>query len=1095
MIITVILKLFSRTKIIIAILLYILPLIGFAEVYNKGEPFINNYFPIEYRADGQNWSVSEDKRGIMYFANSDGVLEFDGNFWNLITLPGGKPATSIASDNNGIVYVGSNSEFGYLKSGERGELKFKSLLNLFPENKKEFSFVWDIITTDDKGVFFKSEESVYHLKDSTVRCWENKDNSILFKINGRVYLYNNNPGMGLFYFDDQDFILFRKENSLAEYNINGVYPYSDDKILISSTEQGFFLVNNIIDNPDKNYFNPKPLENQEVFDILKTQELTSGIKLSDGNYAFGTMLEGVFIMDKNGALIRNINNNSGIQSQSVNHLYESKNQILWIALENGLSSTNLNYPLTFWDITAGYEGVISDITRFKGDIYIATWQGVYKMKDESSADDMQFTQINGIQGRAWEFIILTDDEGRDDKLLVATNDGIYDVYSKSSRLIAEGMFFTLKQSKHNDRIILVGGDQGLSIMHYDRINRSFNLLFTIDELEIFEIFEIVELEKGFFWLSHRSEGISAIKLKDFESYTKPTDVLPYEVFYFGADQGIPKHQSLRPLRINDSFLFYSPESLYFFKKGKSNNFQQGTFVPFCILVNKYLKNNIDLLKVKSDKNSNFWIQFLSKTSRLRTFFFVENLNNNYNFDNYKIIPVYYASINKVMVENDASTIWFAANDVLYRLEKKALYYEPDSVKTFIRGIRVNNRYKYSGAGININNDPFITEKKELRQSLKGIPVKSFSHSESTFSFEYANPSYFYPSKNLYSVYLENHDSGWSDWSYNTEKTYSNLPPGEYTFMVKSRDALGNQSKKAKFAFKILNPWYKTQVAYIAYIMMIILLIYFAILITNRRLVKAKAKLEGIVKNRTCEILNQQKNLEIEKEKSEKLLKNILPAKIAQELKAHGNVQPKFYEMATVMFMDFKDFSKISQYADPLQVINEIDKNFIFFDKVCAKHNLEKIKIMGDAYMCAGGIPQPNKTNPFDAVLAAFEILEYIKKIEKDQWLCKLRVGIHTGELIAGVIGENKFAYDIWGRTVNTASRLEAAGEANKINISRETYNVVKDFFEFTYRGRLPAKHSGEYEMYFVNRIKKEYSEDPAGKKPNKEFIEIINNIK
>ena len=296
------------------------------------------------------------------------------------------------------------------------------------------------------------------------------------------------------------------------------------------------------------------------------------------------------------------------------------------------------------------------------------------------------------------------------------------------------------------------------------------------------------------------------------------------------------------------------------------------------------------------------------------------------------------------------------------------------------------------------------------------------------------------------------------------------------------------------AFEIFSTGYGSWVAYISYFLIIISIVFLIIYIANRQLVKAKSNLEKTVRERTSEIADQRRKLEVEKEKSDKLLRNILPFKIAQELKLHGNVRPKYYDMVTVMFMDFKDFSKISQFINPLNLLSELNSSFGFFDEVCIRYNLEKIKTMGDSYMCAGGIPQPNNTNPFDAVLAAFEITEFIKKAEKNQWLCELRIGIHTGEIIAGMIGKNKFAYDIWGETVNTASRLETMGEVNKINISGETYNIIKDYFVCTYRGRLPAKHSDEYQMYFVNRIKKEYAADDAGKKPNKKFLDTIKNM-
>lgn len=279
---------------------------------------------------------------------------------------------------------------------------------------------------------------------------------------------------------------------------------------------------------------------------------------------------------------------------------------------------------------------------------------------------------------------------------------------------------------------------------------------------------------------------------------------------------------------------------------------------------------------------------------------------------------------------------------------------------------------------------------------------------------------------------------------------------------------------------------------------IVLILVFTIIsiiafrILNQQTFKRKKYLEAKIKKRTREIVRKQKEIESEKERSDALLRNILPAKIASELKLNGKVKVQYYDLASVLFIDFKDFSRFSQFLNPMVLINELNKNFCEFDDITEKHRLEKIKTIGDAYMCAGGIPEPNLTNPFDAILAAFEILNYLNKAEDDQWLCNVRIGIHTGEILAGVIGKNKFAYDIWGEAVNTASRMESSGEAGKINISGETQALVADFFDFEYRGKLEAKHRNEFDMYFVNRIKKPYSKDENGTIPNELFWKKVN---
>ncbi|MCU0446406.1 MAG: hypothetical protein MUE85_15980 [Microscillaceae bacterium] len=210
----------------------------------------------------------------------------------------------------------------------------------------------------------------------------------------------------------------------------------------------------------------------------------------------------------------------------------------------------------------------------------------------------------------------------------------------------------------------------------------------------------------------------------------------------------------------------------------------------------------------------------------------------------------------------------------------------------------------------------------------------------------------------------------------------------------------------------------------------------------------------------------------ERDKSDNLLLNIMPAEIAQELKQTGKAAPRYYEMATVMFTDFKGFTKIAEKLTPEQIVQELNRCFQAFDEIIEKYDLEKIKTMGDGYLCAGGIPIANKTNPIDAVKAGLAMLDFMNELKKqkeqnNEALWEVRVGIHTGPLIAGVIGKNKFAYDIWGDTVNVASRLEASGEAGKVNISGDTYELVKSYFKCQYRGKIFAKNKGEIDMYFV----------------------------
>lgn len=253
--------------------------------------------------------------------------------------------------------------------------------------------------------------------------------------------------------------------------------------------------------------------------------------------------------------------------------------------------------------------------------------------------------------------------------------------------------------------------------------------------------------------------------------------------------------------------------------------------------------------------------------------------------------------------------------------------------------------------------------------------------------------------------------------------------------------------------------------------------------TQLDLTEARRKLEAtiqqmeissaLLKQSAEEMSRQNITIEEERRKADSLLLNVLPEFVARELKERGHVTPRHFPIATVLFADLVGFSKISKGLTPKEIVDELSYLFVGFDLILEKNNMEKIKTIGDGYMAAGGVPIPNTSNPVDVVKAGIEMVKFVNRIRAENeksgrpsW--EVRIGIHTGELVAGVIGKNKFVYDIWGVTVNAASRMESAGEPGKVNISGITYQLVKDKFNCTYRGNIDVKNMGKLDLYFCN---------------------------
>ncbi len=343
----------------------------------------------------------------------------------------------------------------------------------------------------------------------------------------------------------------------------------------------------------------------------------------------------------------------------------------------------------------------------------------------------------------------------------------------------------------------------------------------------------------------------------------------------------------------------------------------------------------------------------------------------------------------------------------------------------------------------------------------------------------------------YSFFLNGFDEKWGEWLPGNYKEYTNLPAGNYELHVRYRDMEDNAGEIEMLSFRVLPLWYFSGIAIGLYICLAILIIWALYGQLTLRFARTQYMLEQIINKRTEDLI-------IEKEKTENLLANVLPKNTASEIIEKGKATKMKYNFVTVLFSDIQGFTKIAEEMNPEILIDELDKFFFTFDSVVENLGIEKIKTIGDAYMCAGGIPEKNRTNPVEVILAALEMQTYMKKLKEDSQIkgikyWDIRIGIHTGTVVAGVVGHKKLSYDIWGDTVNTASRMESSGEAGKVNISGTTYEFVKDFFICEHRGKMPVKYKGELDMYFVNSIVPELSDEEG--RPNRKFILKIQKIK
>ncbi len=395
---------------------------------------------------------------------------------------------------------------------------------------------------------------------------------------------------------------------------------------------------------------------------------------------------------------------------------------------------------------------------------------------------------------------------------------------------------------------------------------------------------------------------------------------------------------------------------------------------------------------------------------------------------------------QAVFKDDKGNLWFGTVDgvTFFNPQNNAVSYQP---KIFVNKLMVNNM---------------------SRQFYQDVDL---GYDQNYLRFDFIMPFFDSPDKVTYFYMLDGIDK---DWKVTNEHSisYPYLPPGNYIFKVKAKSSDGIWSENIAQVVFIINPPFWTTFWFRGIILVFAgASIYLFYIYKTRQVKRRNIELSSMVKERT-------KELEQEKNKSDELLLNILPDILVNELKQNGFVQPREYKNISIMFTDFKGFTYIADVLPADKLVNELNEIYKEFDKIIEKHKVEKLKTIGDSYMIGAGLPVETDDHAIRIIRTGLELQEYINERNKTsaiKW--DMRAGVHSGNVIAGVVGTKKFTYDIWGDTVNIASRLESAGAPGQINISAYTYMLVRDYFVCEYRGKVSTKGKGELDMYFVKEQK------------------------
>ncbi len=995
-----------------------------------GAPYCLSVQPGYYNFHPSITDFLQDDYGFLYFGVQDGIIRYNGTHWSTLAMKGRICLAKGPGDN---IWAGGQELLGILNIKPDGSLYLKELA---PGTK------WGNI----RQIFFQ-DSLVYILSDKGLFVYNGKDVRLQNSGTGQMNMYPCDgelfvklSGQALHKLIDGNFRSISWGKSFADEEILNIHPYRNGYLIKTANEDGFYIVDQG-GNPRK-YESPADA-------FLSIDEYRVSDHLWDGSFLIGTRSFGLIITDSTLNPLIHLDPSNGLAAPGISDFYFNQNGLIWAIHQDAVSIVEYPSAFTFFRKDNVQNGRVNDMVRFRGSLYVASSEGVSRLKaiDFSSRTSIQndrFERLKEIEGPCYDL------EAYNDRLLLASANGLYDITEEPALIRKDIAVSFIKRSAYIPQLVYLGCNNGPSYTRYQ--NGRWEVPEKLGKLTAI-ITSVGESESGILWVSTRFQGIFRAKISGLEM----KDVV-FEPVELPGDPDKSDHL-VRIYQTSKGLLFSTSNGTYYYDE------DQDSFAPEQFSRFDYEEEECWLSPIVEDPQLNLWIMknYIHTDKK-------EYLLASYDgSDSYLMHQLNYRrlldhTIHTIYPDKEG-LIWFGGHNSIIRFDMNHTKEYRPNIRTIITQIYPEHpeyetieRFK-----------PDCTEK-----------VTKYPASCRNIRFEFIATNYIEKEKQFFQTKLEGFEDQWSEPAPDHLKSYSNLSPGQYVFKVRSIDINGYPADTDCYSFQINAPFYRTTWAIIILILAVTALIIFFFKWRSYKLVREKTHLEQIINERTRELRR-------EKERSEKLLANILPKGTADELKKTGRAKSQKYNMATVLFADIQGFTRIAESMNPERLIDELDRFYFHFDSVVEKYNIEKIKTIGDAYMAAGGIPIKNRTNPVEVVLAAIEMQHYmheLKELKTDIW--DLRIGIHTGAIIAGVVGQKKLSYDIWGDSVNTASRMESSSEPGKINISGTTYELVKDFFICTYRGRMPVKYKGDIDMYFVDNIRPELSLDLKGV-PNKNF--------
>lgn len=797
---------------------------------------IVNYTKQAYGGGSQNWNIAQDRNGIMYFANNSGLLVFDGTFWRTYELPNKTIVRSLAVSPDHRIYIGGQEEIGYFAPNARGELVYTSLKDLLHHPDNDFADVWNTCIYEGH-VFFRSNKRIFEYDGRKMTVHGSINWGFLGKVQTELLALDYQKGL-MRYDRGQWLPRVRIGQLPPEVQVSGAVPMGRDSILVTSLTHGFFLLRH---DTLERFETPslKELENKNIY---------SAVQLSPGRIALITNLGGVAIIDRQGNFVQQFAKQEGIQTNNVLSAFLDKDRNLWLGLDNGIDLVNYSNAIKniFPDGDVRNSGYTSIV--YRNELYLGISTGVYRLPLDGTADLSYqrgaFQFVENSRGQVWNLSVVND------HLLLAHNKGAFLIdQGKATVIDGKTGFWTFMPLYNNSPspVMIAGTYNGINFYNY------INGVFINPNPRVhaqFESARFVAINNGVIWIAHPYKGLYKVTYDGIH----PPAAEPYN-----DRKGIlsPNHNHL--YKIGSKIIVTSDKGIFEYDDVQ-NDFRHSRYLE------RIFRPDSIVSYLKEDQYGNIWfcrnkkLGVVDMSQHEPKIIYIPELND-------KIMAGGFENINII----DSNNVFVAAEKGFFHInyaqyKKNDYHYRLSVLLRTVRSTTEKDGLIYGGFG--------------------DLPAASPSvgYSGNSLHLEYTSSLYGQQEHMEYSYYLKGFDADWSDWSKKTEKDYTNLPPGSYTFEVKCRTNTENESPVVRYSFTILPPWYRTWWAYTIYILLFCGLIYFFYKRQQRKYKRIQAE-ELKEQQRRYEEGQRQLQLQhqLAMEKNEREITNLKNAKLQADI--------------------------------------------------------------------------------------------------------------------------------------------------------------------------------------------------------------------